>query len=246
MTEKEIEQHHREDRSVSELLIGDVIWEWSKKATSSDRKKEKKWWWKKKSWGLGCLMVSSAQENEGKVHWFESETWDSSSFLSLPSCTVSTHHLVLLLLPPKCIHNRATLSISSATIAAQATTGPRLALGKSFPAVLPTSSINPQFILHTSGRERERFQKWNWLQLPHGPWNIVKMSCSAKTVLDHLVQLSFQPNHVSFSHPLSTPDMLTFFPVFKLVMFLISQALLQATYPHWNARSWLFHVLMSV
>lgn len=39
MTEKEIEQHHREDRSVSELLIGDVIWEWSKKATSSDREK---------------------------------------------------------------------------------------------------------------------------------------------------------------------------------------------------------------
>lgn len=42
MTEKEIEQHHREDRSGSELLIGDVIWEWSKKATSPDREKREK------------------------------------------------------------------------------------------------------------------------------------------------------------------------------------------------------------
>lgn len=42
MTEKEIEQHHREDRSGSELLIGDVVWEWSKKATSPDREKREK------------------------------------------------------------------------------------------------------------------------------------------------------------------------------------------------------------
>lgn len=42
ITEKEIEQHHREDRSGSYLLIRDVIWEWIKKATSPDREKRRK------------------------------------------------------------------------------------------------------------------------------------------------------------------------------------------------------------
>jgi len=96
----------------------------------------------------------SAWKNENKVHWSESETRDSSLFLSLPSLPTSTHHLVLLILPSKYIYQRAMTLLLQSHHCIQVPTFSNLDPARAFQLFYPFPLLTPNpFSIHLPERD---------------------------------------------------------------------------------------------